>query len=98
LLLYRLYAMVLHPYHHTVNLELPHRLNNVVVMASIMVTEISIQLENDALFGDWAWYFGAYSQHQVGLLLAMEMHLRPANRDEARMWACVDYVFNLDRN
>lgn len=98
LLLYRLYAMVLHPYHHTANLELPHRLNNVVVMASIMVTEISIQLENDTLLGDWAWYFGAYSQHQVGLLIAMEMHLRPANRDEARMWACVDYVFNLDRD
>lgn len=98
LLLYKLYSLVLQPCHHSSNMELPQRLNNVVVMAGIMTIEISIQLENEVLFGDWAWYFGAYSQHQLALLLAIELQLRPADRDTARIWPCLDYVFNLDRS
>lgn len=98
LLLYKLYSLVLQPYHHSSNLELPQRLNNVVVMAGIMMIEISIRLENDALFGDWAWYFGAYSQHQLALVLAVELQFRPAHRDAARIWPCLDYVFNLNRD
>lgn len=98
LLLYKLYSLVLQPCHHSSNLELPQRLNNVVVMSGIMMIEISIQLENDVAFGCWAWYFGAYSQHQLALLLAVELQLRPADRDTARIWPCLDYVFNLDRS
>ena len=98
LLLYKLHGLVLQPYHHSSSMELPQRLNNVVVMAGIMMIEIAIRLENDALFRDWAWYFGAYSQHQVALLLAVEIQLRPAYRDTSRIWPCLDYVFNLDRN
>ena len=97
LLLYKLYAMLLHPYHSS-NLELPQRLNNVLVMAGVMMIEISIRLENDTLFGDWSWYFGTYSQHQVALLLAAEIQLRPTNRHAGRVWSCLDYVFLLDRN
>jgi len=98
LLLYRLYAMVLHAYHHNGGTQLPARLNNVVVMAGIMIIEISIQLENNRAFRDWAWYFGTYTQYQVALLLATEVYFRPQNREAGRIWACLDYVFDLDRN
>jgi hypothetical protein len=97
LLLYRLYAMTLHSLHHSSRVHLPARLNNVVVMAGIMMVEISIQLENDRAFRDWAWYFGAFTQYQIALLLAIEVYFRPQNREAARIWACLDYVFNLDR-
>ncbi|SPO00940.1 related to binuclear zinc cluster transcription factor that regulates the ratio between aurofusarin and rubrofusarin biosynthesis [Cephalotrichum gorgonifer] len=98
MLIYKVYSMVLHPYHHNSNIELPHRLNDVLIMSGIMLIEIGLQLENDATFKDWTWYFGSYTQYQVALLLAVEIHVRPMSRDAARIWACLDYVFNLDRN
>lgn len=97
LLLYRLYAMVLHRYYRTWDSQLPQQLSNVLLMAGIMIVEIAIQIENDRLFRDWVWYFGAYVQYQVALLLATEAFSAPNGRDSARIWACLDYVFSLDR-
>ncbi|PKS10550.1 hypothetical protein jhhlp_002304 [Lomentospora prolificans] len=98
LLLYRLYAMVLHGYYRNDELQLPHPLNNVLLMAGIMIIEIAIQIENDRGFRDWSWYFGAYAQYQIALLLATEVFYNPHGRESGRIWACLDYVFNLDRN
>jgi hypothetical protein len=97
LLLYRLYPMILQGYHSNTETQLPSRLNNVVVMAAIMIIEITIQLENDELYEDWAWYLGAYSQHHIAILLAIEIYIRPQNREASRIWACLDYIFGLDR-
>jgi hypothetical protein len=98
LLLYRLHAMILHPYHANANNPMPHRLNNILIMSGVMIVEISIQLETDHLFREWSWYLGAYSQYQIALLLAVEVYYRPQNREAARIWSCLDYVFGLDRN
>jgi hypothetical protein len=98
LLLYRLHIMVLFPYHNNTSTPMPHRLNSVIITSGIMLVEIAIQLETDQLFRDWSWYVGAYHQYQVALLLAVELYYRPQNREAARIWAGLDYVFNLDPN
>lgn len=98
MLLYRLYAMVLNGYYRSAESQLPQQLNNVLIMAGIMIIEIAIQLENDRVFGEWVWYFGAYAQYQIALLLATEAFHQPHRRESGRIWACLDYVFNLDRN
>ncbi|KAI8153633.1 Bikaverin cluster transcription factor bik5 [Colletotrichum sp. SAR 10_70] len=97
LLLYRLYAMVLHPYHANANSPMPHRLNNILIMSGIMIIEISIQLETAPPYQDWAWYLGAYQQFQIALLLATEVYYRPQSREAPRIWNCLDYVFQTDR-
>ncbi|KAK7747679.1 hypothetical protein SLS62_008924 [Diatrype stigma] len=51
------------------SLLLPPRLNHLLVASSIAVQELAIQLATDPAFAPWAWYAGAYSQHQEALLL-----------------------------
>ncbi|KAK4193544.1 fungal-specific transcription factor domain-containing protein [Podospora australis] len=98
LLLYRLHAMVLHPYHSNANQPLPERLNGLLVTSGVLIIEIAIQLESNPLFRDWAWYLGAYQQYQIALLLATEIYYRPQNKECNRIWRCLDYVFSLDAN
>ncbi|KAK3943605.1 putative transcriptional regulatory protein-like protein 12 [Diplogelasinospora grovesii] len=98
LLLYRLHAMVLHPYHANTANPMPERLNNVLIMSGVMIIEIAIRLETDPAFRDWAWYLGAYQQYQIALLLATEIFYRPQHPRADRIWACLDYVFHLDQN
>ncbi|KAK3988111.1 fungal-specific transcription factor domain-containing protein [Cladorrhinum sp. PSN332] len=98
LLIHRLYAMVLHPYHSNAANPLPERLNGLLVASGILIIETAIQLESNPMFRDWAWYLGAYQQYQIALLLATEVYYRPQNKDSQRIWRCLDYVFNLDPN
>ncbi|KAK4230489.1 hypothetical protein QBC38DRAFT_534250 [Podospora fimiseda] len=98
LLIHRLYAMVLHPYHSNAANPLPERLNGLLVTSGILIIETAIQLESNPMFRDWAWYLGAYQQYQIALLLATEIYYRPQNKDAQRIWRCLDYVFNLDPN
>lgn len=96
LLIYRLYIMVLHPYYANASNPMPLRLSHLLITSGIMVIELSMHLETNPMFREWAWYFGAYFQYQVALLLATEMWFRPENREAARIWWCIDYVFELD--
>jgi hypothetical protein len=96
LLMWRLHAMVLHPYHSNTQTPMPARLNSLLTMSGIMIIEMSIQLETYPEFKDWSWYLGAYSQFQIAMLLATEMYYRPENKEADRIWACLDYVFELD--
>lgn len=98
LLIYRLHAMVLHPYHSNTTNPMPQKLISVLVMSGIMIIESAIQLETNPLFQDWAWYIGAYQQFQIALLLATEIYYRPNNKEADRIWRCLDYVFHLDPN
>ncbi|KAK0748173.1 hypothetical protein B0T21DRAFT_343863 [Apiosordaria backusii] len=98
LLIYRLHAMVLHPYHSNATSPLPDRLNGLLITSGILIIETAIQLESDPRFRDWSWYLGAYQQYQIALLLATEIYYRPQNKECNRIWRCLDYVFNLDPN
>ena len=98
LLTYRLHAMVLHPYHSNTSNPMPERLNHILVMAGVNIIEAAIQLDGHPFFRDWRWYLGAYQQYQIALLLATEIYYRPASPHANRIWACLDYVFDLDPN
>lgn len=98
LLIYRLHAMILHPYHSNTTNPMPQRLTGVLVESGIRIIDIAIQLETDPAFRDWSWYIGAYQQFQIALLLATEIYYRPNNKEADRIWACLDYVFHLDPN
>ncbi|KAI1174947.1 hypothetical protein F4777DRAFT_588811 [Nemania sp. FL0916] len=97
LLTYRLHIMVLHPYYANASSPMPPRLAHLLITSGIMVIELSMQLETNPVFQDWAWYLGAYFQYQIALLLATEVYFRPQSREADRIWSCLDYVFNLDR-
>ncbi|ORY65818.1 uncharacterized protein BCR38DRAFT_428445 [Pseudomassariella vexata] len=97
LLTYRLHVMVLHPYHSNAATPMPPRLSSLLITSGIMIVELAIQLETNPVFQNWAWYLGAYFQYQIALLLATEVYFRPQSRDADRIWACLDYVFGLDR-
>lgn len=97
LLTYRLLVMVLHPYHSNAANPMPARLGSLLITSGIMICELAIQLETNQSFRPWAWYLGAYFQYQIALLLATEVYFRPMSREADRIWACLDYVFNMDR-
>lgn len=97
LLTYRLHVMMLHPYHANAANPMPPRLSSLLITSGIMIVELAIQLETNAFCRPWAWYLGAYFQYQIALLLATEVYFRPKSRDAERIWACLDYVFGLDR-
>jgi hypothetical protein len=98
LLLYRLHAMVLPQFHaNAAGAQLPPRLNRVLITAGIMIIELGIRLETDPGLTPWSWYCGAYHQFQIALLLAVEVYYRPDNSEASRIWACLDYVFNTNR-
>ncbi|KAI9171587.1 fungal specific transcription factor domain-containing protein [Paramyrothecium foliicola] len=97
LFLYRLHAMTLHAFHTTATGQLPPRLNSVLITSGIMIIEIGIQLERNPMFYPWAWYSGAYHQFQIAMLLASEVYYNPQTRQADRIWGCLDYVFDTDR-
>ncbi|KAI1872517.1 hypothetical protein JX265_005397 [Neoarthrinium moseri] len=97
LLTYRLHVMVLHPYHSNAANPMPPRLSSLLITSGIVICEMAIQLETNQTFQDWAWYLGAYFQYQIALLLATEVYFRPQSREADRIWACLDYVFGMDR-
>ncbi|KAI1132101.1 hypothetical protein F5Y10DRAFT_17276 [Nemania abortiva] len=97
LLTYRLHIMILHPYYANASNPMPPRLSHLLITSGIMVIELAMHLEVNLMFQDWAWYVGAYFQYQIALLLATEIYFRPQSREAGRIWACLDFVFGLDR-
>jgi len=97
LLTCRLHIMVLHPYYANAANPMPSRLSHLLVTSGIMMIELGIQLETNQAFKHWAWYVGAYFQYQIALLLATEVFYHPRSREADRIWACLDYVFGMDR-
>lgn len=98
LLMYRLHVMILHPYYANTASPMPQRLRSVLITSGITIIEIAIQLDTSPAFHLWRWYSGAYQQYQASLILATEMFYHPNHREANRIWACLDYVFSLDRN
>ncbi|ETS88043.1 hypothetical protein PFICI_01871 [Pestalotiopsis fici W106-1] len=97
LLTYRLHVMVLHPYHSNAISPMPPRLGSLLITSAILICELAIQLETNQSFRAWAWYLGAYFQYHAALLLATEVYFRPMSPEADRIWACLDYVFGMDR-
>lgn len=98
LLMYRLHVMILHPYYANTSNPMPQRLRSVLIMSGIMIIELAMLLDTNPVFRLWRWYSGAYQQYQAALILATEMFYHPSHNERVRIWTCLDYVFELNRN
>lgn len=47
------------------------------------------------MLSPWAWYAGAHQQYHYALLLCMEIFAFPMRKEADRIWACLDYVFEV---
>ncbi|KAI4159980.1 MAG: hypothetical protein LQ342_006108 [Letrouitia transgressa] len=94
----RMHAMVLHRYHTSAGHIIPgsiDRLRQIVISSGIECTELAIEIETSPALKPWAWYASAYQQYHFCLLLLLEIFYSPTLREADRMWACLDYVFDI---
>ena len=88
-------AMVLHRYHNSVAYTIPDRLREIIITGGIECLEASIQMETDPALSLWSWYHGAIQQYHTALLLMLEIFAFPYRKEADRIWACLDYIFEV---
>lgn len=91
----RAQAMVLHRYHNSVMYTVPDRLREIIITSGIECLEASVQLETDPALALWSWYHGAIQQYHTALLLMLEIFAFPSRKEADRIWACLDYIFEI---
>jgi hypothetical protein len=92
----RMYIMVLQKFVSNEHRLMPERLRQITISTAVMILEHSMMIEQTPALADWAWYIGALHQYHVALLLLSELYAK--ERDpvvEARVWRCLDFVFEL---
>lgn len=57
--------------------------------------EAAIELETSPDLRPWAWYTGAHQQYHIGFLLLLEIFAFPLREEADRIWACLDYIFEV---
>lgn len=91
----RMHAMVLHKYHNSVTQTIPDRLRQIIITSGVDSMEAAIELETSPDLRPWAWYTGAHQQYHYGLLLLLEIFAFPMRKEADRIWACLDYIFEV---
>lgn len=92
----RMYIMVLQKFISNEQRIMPERLRQITISTALMILEHSMRLEQTPALADWSWYVGALHQYHTSLLLLAEIYAKePDPIVEARVWRCVDYVFDL---
>ena len=94
----RAQAMVLHRYHNSVMYTVPDRLRQIIITSGIECLEASIKLETDPALQLWSWYHGAIQQYHTALLLMLEIFAFPYRKEADRIWACLDYIFEIPQS
>jgi hypothetical protein len=92
----RMYIMVLQKFASNEHRLMPERLRQITISTAVMILEHSMAIEQTPALADWAWYIGAINSYHVALLLLSELYAK--ERDpavEARVWRCLDFVFEL---
>ncbi|MCJ1345373.1 hypothetical protein MMC31_003580 [Peltigera leucophlebia] len=95
LLTLRMHAMVLHKYHNSVTQTMPDRLRQLMIVSGVEAMEAAIELETSPDLRPWAWYTGAHQQYHIGFLLLLEIFAFPMRKEADRIWACLDYIFEV---
>lgn len=54
-----------------------------------------MELETSPDLHPWAWYTGAHQQYHIGFLLLLEIFAFPMRKEADRIWACLDYIFEV---
>jgi hypothetical protein len=92
----RMYILLLQKYLSSNNSKLPDRLRQVVMGSSVRVLERSMIIEQQPALSKWSWYIGALHQYHQSLLLLNELYVGHNEPEvEARIWKCLDFVFDL---
>lgn len=71
------------------------RLRQILITSGVETTEAAIEMETSSILSPWAWYAGAHQQYHYALLLCMEIFAFPMRKEADRIWACLDYVFEV---
>ena len=90
-----LYIQVLHRYLFSTTTKMPDRLRQVLIEAGLAQMENAIALETTPSISPWSWYKGAFNQYHSALLLMVEVYAYPMRKDAARIWKCLDYIFDI---
>lgn len=90
-----LHLQVLHRYLFSTTQRMPDRLRQVLIEAGLVQMESSIIYETHPDMTAWTWYRGAFNQYHAALLLMVEVYAYPMRREAARIWKCLDYIFEI---
>ncbi|KAF2838616.1 hypothetical protein M501DRAFT_914560, partial [Patellaria atrata CBS 101060] len=91
----RMHIMVLFRYISSPKGRMPERLRQIILSSGTQFTEHAITIETSPFLRPWAWYGGALQQYHTAMLLLSELYASPVRPMEARVWKCLDYVFDL---
>ncbi|KAL8766431.1 MAG: hypothetical protein Q9209_006807 [Squamulea sp. 1 TL-2023] len=94
----RMHIMVLHRYHNSVSYQIPDRLRQIIISSGTEIMERAIEIETSPALSPWVWYSSAIQQYHSALLLLMEIYAFPHRKEAARIWRCLDYVFEIPPN
>ena len=89
------FLQVLHRYLFSTATRMPDRLRQILIQAGVMQMENGIAVETDPALAPWSWYKGALNQYHSALLLMVEVYAYPMRKDAARIWKCLDYIFEI---
>ncbi|KAF1824873.1 uncharacterized protein K489DRAFT_314473 [Dissoconium aciculare CBS 342.82] len=90
-----LHLQTLHRYLFNMKQQMPDRLRQVLIEAGLAQMESAIALETTPSLQPWVWYKGAFNQYHSALLLLVEVCNYPMRKDAVRIWACLDYIFEI---
>lgn len=92
----RLYIQILQKYLSSDRHQMPDRLRQIVLSASILTIENSQTIEQQPMLSTWSWYVGALHQYHTALLVLSELYAQACTPDmEQRAWRALDFVFEL---
>ena len=66
-----------------------------MIVSGVEAMEAAIKLETSPDLRPWAWYTGAHQQYHIGFLLLLEIFAFPTRKEADRIWACLDYIFEV---
>ena len=89
------FVQVLHRYLFSTTTRIPDRLRQILIEAGTNVMENAISIETKPELSPWVWYKGALNQYHSALLLLVEVYAYPMRKDAARIWKCLDYIFDI---
>lgn len=90
-----LFIQVLHRYFLHITKRMPDRLLQILIECGLAQMENAIALETKPELAPWAWYKGAFNQYHSALLLMVEVYAYPMRKDAARIWKCLDFIFDI---
>ncbi|OQN98911.1 hypothetical protein B0A48_15257 [Cryoendolithus antarcticus] len=86
---------ILHRYLFSTTTRMPDRLRQVLIQSGLSQMENAIAMETDHNLTAWVWYKGAFNQYHSALLLMVEVYAYPMRKDAAKIWRCLDYIFDI---